>query len=470
MTARRLAAALAILSLLAACTSDGSSVSGVTPTTATTTGVNNGPRPNILVFVTDDQRHDQLAVMRRTRELFGAGGVSFPNAYAQTPLCCPSRASILSGRYTHNHNVRGNTEEWVARFEPDRSIQRELRDAGYQTAIVGKLFDGWPLATAPPYFDRFAIMQGGYDARTPVNIDGVVAPAAMHTGQLVSDQAVAMMRDFQRDASRPWFLYVAPFAPHFPYDPTLGDGDAAVGAMPDIPALREIDRSDKPPWVRDHVNAAGGARPQDIWARQARSLLSVDRTVAKLVEAAGPNTLAVFVSDNGYMLGEHGISEDNRLPYTPSIHVPLLVRWPERLKRGRVDTRLVTPADIAPTIAEAARLPRYITDRMDGRSLLGRHRRTRLLLENFFSRENARHQGYPEWTSLRTRSAQYTEWRGPEGTLLYRELYDLARDPAQLDNLLATAGERVAARAARMAADLQRLRACAGTTGVYACP
>src|SRR5687767_14354052 len=117
--------------------------------------------PNVLIIVTDDQRDDTLSVMPDTVDYF-ADGVTLSNAIATTPVCCPSRASIMTGRYAHNHNVRSNAETEAGRLDQETTLQRDLSKAGYKTGIVGKYLNGWDITQAPPYFDEFAITRAGY--------------------------------------------------------------------------------------------------------------------------------------------------------------------------------------------------------------------------------------------------------------------------------------------------------------------
>ena len=132
--------------------------------------------PNILLIVTDDQRAavDTMSVMPKTRALFEDQGTNFPNYVVTTPLCCPSRSSIFSGRYAHNTGVQTNTDAAdVQAFDQQATIQAYLHEAGYQTGIAGKFFNTWPVGQDPPNFDRWAIFGGGYV--DPVfNVDGTV--------------------------------------------------------------------------------------------------------------------------------------------------------------------------------------------------------------------------------------------------------------------------------------------------------
>lgn len=427
-------------------------------------------QPNILIIVTDDQRLDQLATMKNTVSLFKTQGVDFTNAYDSTPLCCPSRATIFSGRYAHNHGVQGNQIPDVNHLDLRYTLQKALHTAGYQTGIAGKFFNGWDINRNPPDFDRFAIMQGGYNNAT-FNVNGVVQQTSQYSTDFVSNQAKSMLDQFQSKPLKPWFMVVAPFAPHFPYQPAAVDVGTNVGSMPANPAQTEADKRDKPPWIANYPTVNLGRTPAQVWQDQARSLQQVDRLVARLFanQKNPQNTLAFFVSDNGYMLGEHGVTEDKRVPYPESVHVPLLMRWPAGLTGGRIDTRYAMNVDIAPTIIGATGVGMTNMPRMDGRNLLGPYRRTRVLLEGYTSKENPNDPGMPAWSSVLDDKFQYTEWYGPQGNLAFRELYNRQTDPNQLVNLFWLAPNAAPSVAAPMATDLARLRTCAGWTGANPC-
>lgn len=430
-------------------------------------------RPNILIIVTDDQRLDQMAGMARTNALFKDGGITYTNAYAATPLCCPSRATIFSGRYPHNHGVKGNTIPDVDHLDLGRTMQKALKASGYQTGIAGKIFNGWDIARNPPDFDRWAIMRGGYQ-NTTFNVNGTLRSDTGYSTDFVSNQAKSMLDQFQapQNATKPWFLYVAPFAAHFPYTPALIDTNAVVGSMPDHQALRETDKRDKPPWIANYTPTNLGLTPAQVWQAQSRSLLQVDRLVQRLfANQQNPrDTLAIFVSDNGYLLGEHGIAEDKRLPYPESVRVPLLVRWPARLSGHTVDNRLAMNVDITATVAAAAGLPTTYLPVLDGRNLLGSYKRSEVYLEGFASKENPGDPGFPAWSSIIKDGFQYTEWYGPAGRLAFQELYNSATDPQQLLNLFYLAPRAANTFAKPFWTELTRLRTCSGTVGPQACP
>jgi arylsulfatase A-like enzyme len=443
--------------------------------------------PNVLVFVTDDQRSDEMDVMPAVRKAFAEGGTTFSHAFDETPQCCPSRASIFSGRMSHNHGVTTNTLRAVSRFDQRATIERYLQAAGYKTAIVGKYFNEWYPDRPPLGFDRYAVMLGQYPRGKPYtamsfSVDGKVAPVHQYSTDFVGDQAVRVLKDFQRAGDRPWFLYVAPLAPHFPYTPAPRDAHADVGTWKPSPAVAERDVSDKPPFVRAYPKISFKPAPGTVWRLQRRTLLSADRMVARVLEQAAKSrrsTLMFFISDNGYLLGEHGVSQAKRVPYRESVQVPMYMRWPGHVRAGAVDDRLVLNADIAPTIASAAGLRAPTNPPFDGRSLLGSYRRDQVLLEQ--PPEKSTDRGLsegepaglpnPSWASLWTPGAQYTEWyNSATGALAFREFYDLRRDPWQLRNQLARRGAREDPSVPALARDLARARTCRGTTGTNPCP
>lgn len=434
--------------------------------------------PNILIIVTDDQRLDQMDVMPRTRELFGREGVRFSNAYDETPLCCPSRASIFTGRYTHNHGVGGNAPADVARLDLDTTMQHLLHRAGYQTGIAGKFFNAWDLSKAPPDFDRWAITTAGY-RNAPFQVDGDKRTIKQYSTDYIGDRALQMLHQFQRDPSRPWFLYVAPFAPHFPYLPDAGDATAPVPPQHFGPAVHERDLSDKPPELSEGLKKDPfGFSQAYVGELQKRTLLPVDRLVARLLAAVGAkrSTLAIFISDNGYLLGEHGIIENKAVPYPESVHVPMYMRWPGHVKPGTVDDRFALNADIAPTVLAAAHVKPLTDPPPDGRPLTGPARRDTLFLESSRFNEAIETGGrvagvIPAWASIISGRLQYTQWYARDNrTVSFRELYDLRRDPDELQNLLPGGRASQAPRVTRLAQRLEKLRSCRGTAGPAACP
>lgn len=401
--------------------------------------------PNVLLIVTDDQReHGTLSAMPFTRRWFRRQGTRYANAFVTTPLCCPSRASILTGRYAHNHGLRSNLRPEA--LDPTTSIQHHLRASGYQTAIAGKYLTDWDLAQAPPGFDRWLVLNEGYrDAR--FGLDVGVHHLRGYSTRVISDTAITFLRSFEEADDRPWFLYVAPQAPHPPFTPARRYATAAVPPWrtSDVVPEREID--DKPVYlarkkVGDYVPNAlrgpgHGLRKGRIVRRlQLRTLMSVDdsfRRITRRIRSLDEDrsTLVIFTSDNGYLWGEHGVI-GKRLPYDPSIHVPLLVRWPPTVEKGEQTTdRFALNVDIAPTVLDVAGVAPEAQASMDGASLLSEGPRRIIFTEHW-----AANVGIPRWRSIRTRRYKYVEYLGEGNEIVSREYYDLVRDPNELTNLL----------------------------------
>ena len=398
--------------------------------------------PNILLILTDDQRPDgALSVMPETRRLFIRGGAKFVNAFATTPRCCPSRASIFTGPV----RPQPRSENQCTRNEPGPSgtIQRYLHDAGYGAAYFGKFFNAWPHDVSPAYFDEWAIHVSGrrryYDAS--FNINGRVRTLKGYVTNILLRRAKRFIRQQEKIDSQPWILMLGLTAPHAPYDPDKRHRGAEVPRWRVNPAVKEKDLTDKPPYVGLTAGRFTIDRVRRIRRAQLRTLMSVDHLVDKTFQTLrrlheNRDTLAIYVSDNGYSWGEHGLRGPRygkRTPYDKSAGIPLYVRWPDHVARGTLDKRLVANIDLAPTILEAARMPSsQLIAPMDGRSLFSGYRRTSLFLEHWEDDLSV----IPPWNALRTESYLYVENYRPGGSADFVEYYDLGLDPWQLTNLL----------------------------------
>ncbi|MGH2664039.1 MAG: sulfatase-like hydrolase/transferase [Actinomycetota bacterium] len=386
-------------------------------------------RPNILIILTDDQRAtDTMQVLPKTLRWFADGGTTFGNAFATTPVCCPSRASIMTGRFAHNTGVLTNRDQ--ALLNQDSTIQRYLNGAGYRTAVLGKFINEWPLDQDPPHFDRWAIMNPAYDDAT-FNVDGTVEQIPGYTTDVISDMAVGLLDDFEANDADPWFLFLNPYASHEPWIPEKDYENADVGAWSGNPAVFETDKRDKPAYVRRARHTLEQAQLDR--QGQLRSLMSVDDLVDQVlqkVEAVGEqDTLAFFLSDNGFFWSEHGLTSKNQA-YTQSIQIPMFMRWPGRVQTGAKDGRPVGNIDVVPTIMEATGVTPAPEFPVDGRSLLNPAARQKILAEGWQTGSRG------PWASIRSPAYQYVEYYLNNGTTVkYREYYDLAADPWQLRNL-----------------------------------
>ena len=252
-----------------------------------------GARPNLVVFMTDDQRNaDTLDVMPQTMRYFGAEGTVFPNGFASTPLCCPSRSTTFSGRYTHNHRNLNN--QTTGNLDHSATFQSYLQAAGYQTGLVGKFLLDWNNGDPPPYFDYWALMKGGY-VDVPWGTDQGSLRSAYATHE-VTRQALRMLDNFERNDDEPFVLYIAPQAPHEPWEPESKYATADVGSWAGNPSVFETDRSDKPSWVRSSNWTRDRSAP--IHDSMRRTLKSVDDTVASVMArldelGEGSNTMSI---------------------------------------------------------------------------------------------------------------------------------------------------------------------------------
>jgi len=435
--------------------------------------------PNVVVVMTDDQALDTMAAMPRTRRLIGSRGTTFERAFVSFPLCCPSRATFLTGQYAHNHGVRNNggPNGGYQSLDTERTLANWLAAAGYRTGFVGKFLNGYGKGAArtdvPAGWSEWYGLPGEGKQRAfdfDLNENGEIVHYGGARGRqgpyktdVLADKAAGFIRRLAPD-QRPFFLWVATNGPHrdtsLPDDsernpqPAPRDQGRFEGRRaPRSPGVDERDVSDKPRDVRSRPRLGRATRAQldREYVSQLESLLSIDRLVARLVRrlrAAGEldQTLFVFTSDNGYMRGQHRLEGKSRL-YEEAIRVPLLIRGPW-FEEGTRDRRLVANIDLAPTILEAAGAAADLT--LDGRSLSQQADfpgRDAVLIEVF-----ERHQAFQ---GVRTDRYAYAEYETGE-----RELYDLRQDPQQLDNLARSA--RLAPLRTRLARRLAILKDCVG--------
>jgi arylsulfatase A-like enzyme len=388
------------------------------------------PRPNILIVMTDDQRGG-LAVMPQTKAWLKEGGVRYPKAISTTPTCCPSRASLVTGLYAHNHGVLKNGGSSGALLDQSLTLQSVLQADGYRTGFFGKFLHGIPLHVDPKYFDSWAVAKSGTYYNGEWNVDGTQLTVPTYSTEFI-DQQVKAFTGVAPDA--PWFAIAAPHAPHGPWTPAVQYADAPISEWKGNPAVFEKDRSDKPPWVRRR--AATFERGSAHREMQLRTLLSVDDMMASIhdhLELTGQldNTLVFYLSDNGYLWSEHRLQGKDH-PYLQSVRVPFLASWPGHLPAGQTSQRLVANIDIAPTVYAASGSSPPVE--LDGRSLLDAewdHRR--IHAEHWCNVNICRY-----WASTIRRRSQYIEYYTTASmkTLAFREFYRLDKDPWQLVNLL----------------------------------
>jgi N-acetylglucosamine-6-sulfatase len=468
-------------------------------------------RPNIVLVLTDDLDRNlgTLERMPQLKTLLADQGVTFTNMLVTESLCCPSRSSIQRGQYVHNHQVLSNVppeggfEKFHALKEDQSTIGTWLQAAGYHTAFMGKYLNGYPDTVAPSY-----VPPGWNDWNSPaagnaygefnytLNENGSLVKYGSRPEDYLTDVLSRKAAGFIQKAAterRPFFLFVATYAPHQPATPAPRHANAFPGAKaPRPPSYNEADVSDKPAWVQSlPLLTPPQQRQMDaLFRRRLQSMLAVRELIEHLLDTLRTadqlkNTYIFFTSDNGFHMGEHRLHAGKLTAYEEDIRVPLYVRGPG-VPAGRVREEFVGNLDLAPTFAALAGAP--VPDFVDGRSLVpllrgmarperwrgaflveqekvhfqrGKTAPTRKVLEplDLFEQQMAKApsrapKGIPAYNALRTPTHTYVVYSTGE-----RELYDLNVDPYELQNAVKTADPALLA---RLNAWLEALHACRG--------
>jgi N-acetylglucosamine-6-sulfatase len=467
-------------------------------------------KPNIILVTTDDQALSMLRprFMPKTFEHIAAPGTTFTNAIATTPLCCPSRASMLTGQYAHNHEVLQNAYQLLA--DKDNVLPVWLRRAGYRTAHVGKFLNGYEravgdgAAVAPGWDSWFTTLGATRYFDYDVSANGkrlhFGKGRRSHVTRVINRKAVTVVRRFTSD-SKPLFLQVDHRAPHTETGVNSGGrcGARAVPEeprdeerlrgerLPNPPSFNEADVSDKPSFIRDRplLNHRRVKKITKRYECALAALRSVDRGVSQIVEALEytgdlHNTVLAFTTDNGFYFGEHRIARDKTHPYEEALRLPLVMRVPPQFLGGAPVvphvTAQVANIDLAPTFLElAGGDPCPATGEcrvMDGRSMMPLLRGQagwpvgRALLVEY---DGAGSKGTSScrYDGMRTASRFYVEHLAipdPLGGCRETEefeLYDLQSDPFQLQNLYSRDDPDLEPLRERLA----RLRDCNGLEG-----
>ncbi len=415
-----------------------------------------GVRPrNILVVLTDDHRYDALGFMKAqafgdtpTLDRLAREGTHFRNAFVTTALCSPSRASIFTGLYAHQHKVVDNNHP----IPPGMVFYPEyLQAAGYDTAFIGKWHMGDEGDAPQPGFDHWVSFkgQGSYlPSADGLNVDGRrVAQKGYITDEL-TDYAVDWIG--KRPAGRPWMMHLAHKAVHSEFIPAERHKGRYDKETFRYPASMQPGAPGRPMWVENQRNSWHGVGfPYhgtldigDYYKRYMETLLAVDEGLARimdLLEQRGEldDTLILYLGDNGFMFGEHGLI-DKRTAYEESMRIPMLARCPALFPAGSVVEQVVANIDIAPTMLAAAGL--RAPEGMAGSNALPLVRdahapwRTELLYEYYWERNFPQ---TPTVHALREDRYKYVHFHGIWDI---DELYDLAEDPHETNNLIARPG------------------------------
>jgi arylsulfatase A-like enzyme len=439
-------------------------------------------RPNIVFILIDDLRWDELGISGHpfiktpNIDRIAKEGAFFPNAFMTTPLCSPSRASFLTGKYAHTHGITDNVGRSAASHKLV-TFPLLLHQSGYETAFVGKWHMGNDESPRPG-FDRWVSFKGQGTYLDPeINEDGKSVKPSGYITDILNSYALGFIK--QRH-DKPFLLYLAHKAIH-PEVTQNNDGSVDLSAAERfIPADRHrnlyagkaIPRrpnygrapEGKPALQRrigdlPPLGAATATSDESILGRQ-RSLMAIEDGVGEILKALKErgqidNTIIVFTSDNGYFYGEHGLSVERRLAYEESIRMPLLVRYPKAIKPGTVRNEFALNIDLAPTLLELAGVS--VPGTMEGRSLVPLLKGARPVWRKSFLIEYYSDSVFPRvlqmgYKSVRTdrwKYIHYLELRGMD------ELYDLKSDPYEMDNLVDHQGSKEAL--AQMKKEMERL-------------
>lgn len=409
------------------------------------------PRPpeplkpqNVIVIVADDLRSDALGIegnpLARTPNLdrLASEGARFSNAFVVSSVCAPSRATIYTGLYPHEHGTIGNATGW-SRTPPH--IFEAMGTWGYRVGFVGK----WHLgrtARKPPWVDRWVSFDGqGVYLNPSFNVDDSVVARSGHMTEILTEYAVDFIRD---STDQPFFLVLSYKAAHAPFIPMAQFEGSLASAHVDIPRTFDESLEDKPAFMLDRETSADRAELEATTRAYYEVVAGIDWSVGQVIAVLRDqrildSTLVILVGDNGYMLGEHRLL-DKRVAYEASVRVPLIIRWPNWFAGGEIAHGIALNLDIATTIKHAVtgsadefaltlrpaevsgRSLKEIADRRDGR--------VAFLYQYFLDQTFPQ---TPPMRAIRTGRFKYVTYL-QQGQI--DELYDLDLDPEERVNVI----------------------------------
>jgi N-acetylglucosamine-6-sulfatase len=463
-------------------------------------------RPNLILILTDDLAYRDLSPamleqMPNLREEVIEEGTTFENSFVTNSLCCPSRATTLRGQYVHNHQVlsneppRGGFQKFRFLGHENSTMATWLQEDGYRTSFFGKYLNGYGGTYTPPGWDEWHGLSGNFLTNS-INENGAVIdydPDRYHLDDVLSNKASDYVeRTAGADppfftTDRPFLMWLGTKAPHQPATPAPRHKDALKDVeLPRPPSFDEEDVSDKPHWVRDNppLGPDQVAYMDELHRKRLQSMLAVDDMVGDLVDALRrsgelDDTYIFFTSDNGFHLGQHRLGAGKWTAYEEDIRVPLMVRGPG-VPEGKKLPHTVLNNDLAPTFADLAGAdpPKFVDGRslaplLDGTPTPEEDWRRRFLVEAATELgptavpplsgdplpEDRRRAPREEWgrpglEAVRTGDHLYVEYDNGE-----RELYDLRKDPYQLNDRYEAAQPELVR---RLRGRLGALRGCSG--------
>jgi arylsulfatase A-like enzyme len=457
-------------------------------------------QPNIVFIIADDLDKDAIAYMPNLQYLLVQEGMSFQNFIVSTPLCCPSRTTILRGQYSHNTGILNNAGKdnggfpgFYAQGLESSTITTWLQAAGFRTALIGKYLNSYPFSAPqtyiPPGWTQWqGIFRGPSYFDYRLNANGTImsygsAPYDYST-DVLTRKSVKFITD-SVNQKKPFFLHLSYYAPHSPAIPAPRHTNLFPGVkVPRTPAYDEADVSDKPYHIQQlpRISSNSQRRMDNLYRKRLQALQSVDQGIQTLVDTLQAmsqldNTYIFFASDNGFHLGQHRLLSGKTTPYEEDIRVPLIVRGPKVLRDKR-QHKLVGNVDLAVTFADLAGItPPSFCDGVSFKPLLkGAYpswRKAYLIAQwptnggdaasatddetPDLDRQLFRSRfPIPEYHGVRTKQYTYVEYSTGE-----RELYNVIRDPYQLKNIASTADPNLLTQLSKRVA---ALKTCSGAS------
>jgi N-acetylglucosamine-6-sulfatase len=436
-----------------------------------------GAKPRNVVFIlSDDHRYDAMSFLHHqfaktpVMDSLAANGAYLKNALVTTSLCSPSRASILTGLYTFRHRVIDNN-----RPIPPGTVYfpQYLQKAGYATCFIGKWHMGGESDKPQPGWDHWVSFrgQGEYLPPSPdytLNVDGERVKQKGYITTELADYAIDWLKQ-QKPAEKPFFLYLSHKAVHANFTPEEKYEDGLKDLPFQRPATEQSTAGDRlaPRWLRDQRNSwhgvdfpyHSGLDIERYYKRYCETLRSVDDSIGRVLQQLKDmgiydDTLVIYMGDNGFMFGEHGLI-DKRVAYEASMRVPMLMQCPALIKGGTVLEQMIANIDVGPTVMEAMGL--RTPPHMDGRSFLPLARGESIPWRDKFLYVYYWEKNFPQTPTtfaLRTPDAKYITYYGLWDA---DEYYDLKADPDESRNLLYDKEHAKAAN--RMENDLYRMMA-----------
>ena len=423
-------------------------------------------QPNIVLILSDDHRYDFMGfhpdcpkfletphMDRMARE-----GAHLANAFVSTSLCSPSRASILTGQYMHGHRVVDNQ-----RPVPQGTVffPEYLRRAGYQTSFVGKWHMGHEIDDPRPGFDHWVSFRGQGQYFDPtLNINGRREVFSGYTTNLLTDHALTWLQK-ERDASKPFFLYLSFKAVHYPFLPSKENAGRYANQPIDYPetmANTERNYRTQPQWVRERRYSIHGidhmeTGPFDkdpvpnfdaLYHQYCEAVFGLDQNLGRVLDyldesGLSKNTLVMYLGDNGFALGEHGFY-DKRDAFEESIRIPMLAYAPGIIAKGTEVTQMVQNIDVAPTILDAAGVTPPVAAKMDGKSFLPILKGREIPWRDHLLYEYHWEWNFPATPTVFAIRGTRFKYIFYHGIWDQNGFYDLATDPHERHNLIQVPG------------------------------